>query len=208
VECTAASAATPAILTIVAPGATADVVDYKIVYSPTEAAWATFPARVTESPLRISCMTLTLGGTWDGSAFVGGQTVTADLNSLEYSLSNNLEVEFVPGACSAGAYAGSCSRPQRMQTVKLNRRLQEFVLQNYMIQNEYFGLHVLAEGAEFDTGHNYTVELIFPRLGVLTAPLSVDGKRMAEAGDLQVLQDATYGSVIARVKNLVATYAV
>ena len=63
------------------------------------------------------------------------------------------------------------------------------------------------KGDEFDTGHKYTVELVFPQLGVLSAPLSTTNKRVAEAGDLQVLEHATYGSVIARVKNLVATYA-
>jgi len=50
------------------------------------------------------------------------------------------------------------------------------------------------------------VEIIFPKVGVLNAPLSVDGKRLAEAGDLQVLEDDTYGSVIVKVKNLQATY--
>jgi hypothetical protein len=114
-------------------------------------------------------------------------------------------VEFTP--CAGGSYAGRAYRGGRSQTIKLSRELRDWLVQRYMGANEQFGLHLLCEGAEFDTGHNYTVELVFPQLGVLSAPLSTTNKRVAEAGDLQVLEHATYGSVIARVKNLVATYA-
>jgi len=51
------------------------------------------------------------------------------------------------------------------------------------------------------------VEIIFPKVALLSAPLSVDGKRVAEAGDMVPLEDDTYGSVIAKVKNLQETYA-
>ena len=85
--------------------------------------------------------------------------------------------------------------------------LRDWLVQHYMAANEVFGLHLLCEGAEFDTGHSYTVELVFPQLGVLSAPLSTNDRRIAEAGDLQVLEHATYGSVIATVKNQVATLA-
>ena len=76
-----------------------------------------------------------------------------------------------------------------------------------MDTDEYFGASILAEGAEFDTGHNYGVEIIFPRLGVLKAPITANGKRLAEKGDLAVLEDDTYGSVIVKVKNLAQYYA-
>ena len=36
---------------------------------------------------------------------------------------------------------------------------------------------------------------------------AADIEVVAEAGDLKVLEDSTYGSVIARVKNLVSAYA-
>jgi hypothetical protein len=51
------------------------------------------------------------------------------------------------------------------------------------------------------------VEIIFPKVAVLASPISVDGKRLAEAGDLQVLEDETYGSVIVIVQNKVTAYA-
>jgi len=201
----AVSAATPAVITIDSLGGTGATVTYKILYAPVEPAWATFPARVTETPLRVSQACLYLGGAWSGTAFVGGKQVASELKSCEWTLANGLAVEFTP--CAGGSYAGRAYREGRNQTVKLNRELRDWLVQNYMGTNETFGLHLLCEGAEFDTGHKYTVELIFPSLGVLSAPLSTDGKRVAEAGDLQVLQHATYGSVIAIVKNMVATYA-
>ena len=201
----AVSSANPAVLTIASLGGTGATVTYKVLYSPVEPAWASFPAKITETPLRVSQACLYLGGSWTGSAFVGGRQVSSDLSSFEWSCANNLAVEFTP--CAGGSFAGRAYRAGRNQTVKLNRELRDWLVQHYMAANEVFGLHLLCEGAEFDTGHSYTVELVFPRLGVLSAPLSTNDRRIAEAGDLQVLEDDTYGSVIAVIKNQVATLA-
>jgi hypothetical protein len=202
----AVSAATPAVITIAAPQAGAgDNVNYRVLYIPAESGWMTFPVRVNETPLRVSEMTLTVGGAWSGSAFVGGRELQAELSSVEWTLNNNLAVEFVPGA--GGAYASRAIRAGRMQKITLNREFREFILQQHLVSNDTLGIHILAEGAIFDTPHKYGVEIIFPKVGVLASPISVDGKRLAEAGDLQVLEDDTYGSVIVNVKNLQATYA-
>ena len=205
VAVTAVSAATPADITITPPGGTTTAVNYKVLYAPTEAAWMSFPPRITESPLRVAQMYLTLGGTWDGTAFTGGRAMNSELNSVEYNCNNNLQVQFTPGA--GGAYASNVIRDGRVQAVSLNRELRDFILQNYINTNEYFGLHLICVGKEFDSGQNYQVEIILPRLGVLKAPVSVDGKRLAEAGDLTVLEDAAYGSAIIKIKNMVASYA-
>ena len=200
------SADTPAVITIESLGGDGTgSIDYKILYVPTEPAWATFPARITESPMRVSQMCLHLGGGWDGSAFVGGTQVAAAMQSLEYTLANNMALRFTP--CAGGDYAGMAVRDGRSQTIKLTREMRDMLMQRYMAANEYFGVHVLCEGAEFDTGHKYTLELVFPRCGVLADPVSTSNKRIAEAGDLQVLEDETHGSVIARVKNMVSGYA-
>jgi len=200
------SADTPAVITITSPGGDGSAsIDYRILYTPTEASWATFPSRVTESPLRVSEIDVTIGGQWDGSAFSGGRPVTSELNGLDWEFQNNMQVEFVPGA--GGAYAGRIFRDGRTQALKLNREFRDYILQQHRDANDYFGVRLLAQGAVFDSPHAYQVELIWPRVAVLNAPLSVDGKRLAEAGDLAVLEDPVYGSVIARVKNLQAAYA-
>lgn len=202
VEYTAVSGASPAVITITDPEGTSDPVAYKILYN---TSLSTFPARVEETPLRVSQMCMMIGGTWNGSAWVGGREVNAELNSVEWTLNNALEITF--GPCAGGAYANRCFRPARTQTLSLNREFRDFILQNYMTTNETFGVRILAQGALYDDTNYYTVELIFPRVGVLKSPISVDGQKNAEAGDLTVMWDATYGSVIARVKNMVATYA-
>ncbi|WP_028314674.1 hypothetical protein [Desulfatibacillum aliphaticivorans] len=205
VEFSAVSDATPAVITITDPGGAGATVNYKVLYVPTEAGWCTFPSRVSESPLRVSQLAVVIGGAWDGSAFQGGRTLDAEINSIEWSLQNNLAVEFVPGA--ADAYASRAFREGRTQAVKLDREFREYIVQQYMDANETIGLHLLCQGDVYDDPHKFQVELIFPRLGVLSAPLNVNGKRMAEAGDLTVLEDDTYGSVIVKVKNLQSGYA-
>ncbi|GJQ23573.1 hypothetical protein BIY37_04795 [Candidatus Brocadia sapporoensis] len=201
---TVVSDATPAVITFTAPGGAATPTTYEIMYVPTEAAWCTFPARVVEPPLRTAGLVFKIGGKWDGSAFNGGRTLSAEVSSVEYNLNNQMLVEFRIGGNDT--YANYILRQGRLQTLKLNREARDFILQQHMIDNEYFGVQINAVGAEFESGKNYYANLVFPRCNVLKAPLSVNGKVLAEAGDIAVLEDDTYGSVWAQVANKVATY--
>ena len=205
VEYTAVSDAVPAEITITAPGVGTDNVDFKILYAKTEDPWMTFPARVSETPLRVSELKFVIGGTYDGTAIQGGRDISSEVNSIEHRLQNNGKCEFAPGADAA--YASEYFREGRDQTLVLDRQFRDFILRKYMNDNEYFAASVLAEGREYDTGHKYGVEIIFPRLGVLKAPVTANGKRLAEKGDMAVLEDGTYGSVIVKVKNMAAAYA-
>lgn len=202
---TAVSSATPAVITVVAPAVAADAISWKVLYVPDEAAPFTFPAKVQETPLRVSEMTVVMGGKWTGSAFSGGRTLTSEINSIEWKFANNLEVSFVPGA--GGAYAGDCFRQGRNQTITLSRKMKEFIIQQHVISNDTFGFRILCEGAIFDSPHKYSVEVIFPKCAILTADPNIDGKTVAEGAEIQVLEDATYGSVICNVKNLQTAYA-
>ena len=201
----AVSAATPAVVTITPAGGTATPVNYKVLYIPIEAAAFNFPSKIQETPLRVAELTVNMGGTWNGTTFVGGRELTSELSSIEWKFSNKLEIEFLPGA--GGNYASSCYRPGREQTISIDRKMREMIMQRHMIDNSQFGMRLLAEGAEYQAGHKYQVELIFPRLAVLAADPKVAGKVMTEAGNIQVLEDPVYGSVIARVKNLQQGYA-
>jgi hypothetical protein len=202
---TAVSSATPAVITIVAPAVPADAISFKVLYVPEEAAAFTFPAKVQETPLRVAQLTVNMGGKWNGTTFSGGRALSSEVNSLEWKFANNLEVEFVPGA--GGAYAAGCYRPGRTQSVTLDRKMMDFILQQHVIANDTFGLRILCEGAIYDSPHKYQVEIIFPKIGVLKADPKVDNKRNTETAELQVMQDATYGSVIVKIKNLQAAYA-
>lgn len=205
VEFSAVSSATPAEITITAPAVTTDDVTYKVLYAPTEASWMTMPARVSETPLRVSELTFSLGGAWDGSAIQGGRDLGAEINSIEHSLSNNGAVEFTLGG--SGDYASQYFRDGRTQTLSLDREFRDYIVRNYMTGNETFAACITAQGAEYESGHNYEVQIVFPRLGVLKAPVTANGKRLAEKGDMTVLEDDTYGSVIVTVKNLQQYYA-
>jgi len=201
----AVSSATPAVITITAPGGSATPVTYKVLYVPTEDAAFIFPSKIQETPLRVAELTVNMGGTWNGTTFQGGRNLTSEIASIEWKFSNKGDIEFLPGA--GGAYATSYYRGGREQTISLDRKMREMILQRHMMDNTQFGMRILAEGAEFDTGHKYQVELIWPKLAVLVADPKVAGKIMTESGNLQVLEDAVYGSVIAKIKNLQAGYA-
>lgn len=205
VSFSAVSSATPAVITIISPGGTSGNVDYTIIYRPTEAAWGTFPARVTEDALRVSQLSVIHGGKWTGSAFSGGRPVTSELNSVQYSLNNNGKCEFVPGA--GGAYAGRYIRDGRTQKVKFDREFREYIFQQHITDNDTFGLYAKLEGDLYDDTYKYQVEMILPKLAVLAADPGLDGKRLSESIDMQVLEDDTYGSAIFIVQNLVEKYA-
>lgn len=202
---TAVSAATPAVISITAPGGTADDVDYEILYVPTEAAWCTAPAKITETAMRISECSFNWGGQWDGSDFNGGKTMSSELDLVEWTLMNNQQVEFGFGA--GGTYANRSWRDGRQQKVTIDREFRDGILKRHLIDNDTFGMKILYEGALFDDPHKYTVQVVLPKCGLLNAPLSVNGKKIMEKGDIQVMEDATYGSCIWTVKNLQAAYA-
>ncbi|TAN40795.1 MAG: hypothetical protein EPN22_17000 [Nitrospirae bacterium] len=201
----AVSGATPAVITIAAPGGAHTACTFEVLYVPTEDAWCTFPARVIEPPLMVSDLVIKVGGKWNGAAFLGGRTYAGEVKSLEYSMNNQMAIEFRPGG--SGDYASYAMRGGRTQTIAFNREFRDFILQQRMADNEYFGVYVKATGDEFETGKNYYAEGIFPRCAVLKAPLSVDGKLLAEAGDIRILEDDTYGSCIWTVANKQNGYA-
>lgn len=205
VKVTAVSDAATSELTFLAPSASSSAIDYKILYAAEEGAGWTFPGRITESPLRVAEMSFNLGGMWDGSGFTGGKDIGADIKSISTSLSNNSSVSFVPGG--GGAYASKHERGGRSQSLKVDRAFKDLVVQQYMAENATFGAYIKCVGAEYSPGHNYQVEIIFPKLGVLDAAISVSDKKLQESGDFAVLEDDTYGSVIVIVKNLFNGYA-
>jgi hypothetical protein len=205
VTVTVVSAATPAVLTISAPGGAHTACDFEIIYVPTEAAWCTFPARVTETPLRVTDLTVKVGGKWNGSSFLGGHSMSTEIDSIEYTLDNQGLMEFRPGG--TGTYANYFLRQGRQQTLKLDRQARDFILQQHVLDNDTFGVYMKATGVEFETGKNYYAELVFPKCAILKADYKINGKVVAEAGDILVLEDDTYGSVRAEVANKVAAYA-
>jgi hypothetical protein len=164
-----------------------------------------FPDRVEEPPLKVSDLTVILGGRWDGAAFQGGHQMAAELRAVTWTLKNNLAVESAPGA--GGPYASRAFRTGREQSLKFDRDFRDFLLAQNLAANDTLAVYLKARGPEFEPGYHYQVELVFPRVAVLSAPVRVSQRRLAEEVEFAVLEDDDYGSVMAVVQNKVGSYA-
>lgn len=209
VVCTAASDASPAVLTIAAPGGTHTACNYEIIYNIKETgtyAWCSFPSRVSEPPLRVSDFLVNIGGKWDGSAITGGRQLSADINSMDWVFNNKLTPDFVPGG-GTYSYANRGLRQGREQKITLDRRFMDYIVGQRFYDLETFVFYAKAEGPEYEAGHKYTLEVVFPKVAVMARPIGRDGNRLSEKVDLLILEDDTYGSVILYTKNKVQNYA-
>ena len=201
----AVSAAIPAVITILPPGSTATATAFRVYYLPPESGWMVPPPRVEEPPLKVSRVQVNLGGRWDGNAILGGHQLAGELRRLSWTYDNHLTPERTPGA--GVNYANRAFRAGREQKLEFDRDFRDFLMAQHLKDNDALTIHLLAQGPEFEPGLNYQVELIFPRVGVLAAPVKVAQRRLAEEVEFAVLEDDTCGSVIVRVQNMVSGYA-
>ena len=201
----AVSGETPAVITIEAPGASGEPATYRLHYLPRESGWMAFPERVEEPPLKVSRVEVVVGGRWNGSAIQGGHRLGAELRQVTWTLNNNLTPERTPGA--GVDYANRAFRAGREQKLAFDRDFRDFLLAQHLKDNDYLTVYLKASGPEYEPGLNYQVELVFPRVAVLGAPVKVSGRRLAEGVEFAVLEDDEFGSVAALVTNRVAGYA-
>jgi hypothetical protein len=201
----AVSADAPGVITISPPGIAAAATSYRVYYLPLESGWTDFPARLEEPPLKVNQVEVTLGGRWDGSNFAGGSQLAAELRSITWTVKNYLTPENTPGAGTG--YANRAFRYGREQTLKFDRDFRDFLMAQHLKDNDALAIRLKAAGPEFEPGLNYQVELIFPRVAVLAAPVGVSQRRLGEEVQFAVLEDDDYGSVIAYVQNRVSSYA-
>jgi hypothetical protein len=200
----AVTATTPGIIAITAPGGTEDNTIYRVYYVPGESGWMNLPDRVEEPPLKVSQLNVTLGGHWDGTSFQGGYPLTTELRGVTWILKNNLTPESTPGA--GGNYANRAFRTGREQSLKFDKDFRDFLLAQNLKDNDTMGIYLKATGPEFAPGVPYQVELVFPRVAVLGSTVKVYQRRLGEEVEFAVLEDDTYGSVVAYVQNQVSSY--
>lgn len=204
VNYTAVSEDTPAVVTITPPGGSSSPTTYRIYYLPRESGWMAFPDRVEEPPLKVSQLTVNLGGRWNGSSFTGGYTLAAELRRIQWNFQNHLSPERTPGG---GDWANRAFRTGREQKLTFDRDFRDFLVSQSLKDNDYFSIYLKAMGPEFEPGVPFQVEIIFPRVAVFAAPVRVNQRRLAEEVEFMVLEDDSYGSVIVQVQNLVSSYA-
>ena len=171
VNYTAVSAATPAVVSIAPPGAAAAGTTYRVYYLPRENGWMAFPNRVEEPPLKVSRLVVNVGGRWNGTSFTGGYSPSVEIRRILWNFQNNLSLESCPGG---GDYASRAYRRGREQKLSFDRDFRDFLLAQSLKDNDYFGIYLKAEGPEFAAGTPYQVEIIFPRVAVLAAPVQVN----------------------------------
>jgi hypothetical protein len=131
--------------------------------------------------------------------------MAAELRAVTWTLKNNLTPESTPGA--GVDYANRAFRTGREQTLKFDRDFRDFLLAQYLQDNSTLAIRLLAQGPEFEPGLRYQVELVFPRVAVLSAPVKVNQRRLGEEVQFAVLEDDSFGSVVAYVQNQVSGYA-
>jgi len=205
VDYSAVSAGVPGVISITPPGGSGAVTSYRVYYLPQESGWMDFPPRVEEPPLKVSQVEVTLGGRWDGVGFAGGARLAAELRGVTWTLKNYLNPENTPGAGTG--YANRAFRYGREQTLKFDRDFRDFLVAQHLKDNDTLAVYLKATGPEFEPGVYYQVELIFPRVAVLNAPVGVNRRRLGEEVQFAVLEDDDFGSVLALVQNKVSSYA-
>jgi hypothetical protein len=199
------SEAAPAVIGITPPGGTGSQTRYRIYYIPGESGWMALPPRVEEPPLKVSQLEVSLGGRWDGTTFNGGYRPATELRGVTWTMKNNLTPESTPGA--GGNYANRAFRTGREQTLKFDRDFRDFLLAQNLKDNDTLGVYLKATGPEIEPGVSYQVELVFPRVAVMATTVKVYQRRLSEEVEFAVLEDETYGSVMACVQNQVSSYA-
>jgi hypothetical protein len=200
----AVSGTAPGTIDITPPGGSATTTTYRVYYVPGESGWMNLPPRVEEPPLKVSQLEVTLGGRWDGTSFNGGYPLTTELRGVTWILKNNLTPETTPGA--GGNYANRAFRTGREQSLKFDKDFRDFILAQNLKDNDTLGVYLKATGPELAPGVNYQVELVFPRVAVLGTTVKIYQRRLGEEVEFAVLEDDTFGSVVAYVQNQVDSY--
>lgn len=197
------SADAPAVIAFAkALGETGDDVEYQVDYIPAEPDWCALPDPVDESPLKLTEARVVVDGWFDGSDLMGGEELKAEVMGFTITGKNNLELKHFPGESGPAAVA---ARGGLSLAVSLTESLRDTVRawQCDHPETELVSLALKVRGAEIEPGSGayFGGEIIFPRCGILAAPVEVQGKRLALAGDLVVMDDGTYGGVIVRCFN-------
>jgi len=209
---TAVSGATPAVLTIVAPGATASNVDYEIHYRQSGETWAVTPSAVIEAPLRMVEAQVVFDGTWDDTlkTIVGGRPLDADLgDTLSIKFSNNGVMKHVADK-SGDNFAKDIRRGGRRIAIDVSKQFGDLIYNQQALENtDDFSFFFCLQGEVIDPGdtEQFGVVIMFPKCGFTDAaqPAREEG-RTGDTYTIEVLEDPIFGMGILAGYNQVASY--
>lgn len=133
-------------------------------------------------------------------------SIVGKVRSLEWSGDNRPDEDDLY-RLNSGLNYGAFERGERIQKVNLNfDYADESEIDRYEAQTQV-ALQWKIRGAEIETGYYYGVNLIFPLLQIESIQRAVDKGKLVNQITYQVLQDATFGSVVVDVFNEQAAYA-
>lgn len=199
-------------LTVQPLGGAGAAVTYHLIYTPmndiAEYTWANLSAlsAVDEFHPRTRDIQLILGGKFNGTDIVGGQIAKCEVGSVNYQFNANVSVQKcfragpLPADHATGADMGGIS-----QTIKVDRHIVDFIMDYWHRNNLYPAIKIHALSAvEFEPGHRYEIEILFPKVGFMDNKHAVLEKKWSSQSQLVVLKDDSvndYPSVIFKVKN-------
>jgi hypothetical protein len=204
------SSDTPAVITLATSISTStDSIDFHVDYIPEEPDWCNFPERIDESPLKLMDAKIIVDGYYNGEEVLGGQILSGKILGFSLQGSNEINIQHVPDA-SGALHAGESLRGRRLLTIKLTEKLKDTIRQYQQdhAEAEFLSVYLQLRGAEIDpeSGVYFGADIIFPKCGILNAPITVSGKYLAQEGDLIVLDDGTYDGVIIKCRNQQESY--
>jgi hypothetical protein len=206
----AVSADAPAVLTLEsAVGGSQNPIDFHIDYIPVEPCWCDFPESLDESPLRLVDAQVIVDGYFNGSTVTGGEVISNDLLAFSIQGRNELEIRKLADG-SGELHASEAVRKGRNLAVRISERLRNTIRQWQADhpETEEVSLYLKIRGAEIapGCGVNFGADMIFPKCGILKAPISVSGKVFSQEEELLVMDDGNCGGVFIRTWNQVGSY--
>jgi len=204
------SGATPAVITLEqAVGTGNSNIDFYIDYIPREPAWCQFPAAIDESPLRLVDAQVIVDGYFNGSQVLGGEVISGDLLNFPIQGKNDLDLRKLADG-SNELHASDAILKGRDLSIKISERLRNTVRQWQADhpETEFLSLYLKLRGAEIipGFGYHFGADIIFPKCGILKAPVSTKGKIFSQEGDLLVMDDGNYGGIFIRTWNQESAY--
>ncbi len=173
------------------------------------------PSAVAESYLRYGDVEFTRGGALSGSVAGGDLAVGSGptsfkgaLKSFDYSINAEPTTLYEMGDNSG--YVTRAERGERWkQELSAVFEMADDAHKTGLTSGAEYVLNIPIQGAVIAGGSGnlkYEVDLIFPKAVYREAKKDLDGSIVTVNGRFQVLEDATYGSVIVKIQNKQSSY--
>lgn len=132
--------------------------------------------------------------------------ISSPTRSLEWQFQNNPDEDDLY-RLGSGLFYGAAERGERSQKLMLNYDYADHTEVDRLEAQTQMAAQFKLRGALIETGFYYGMNLIFPALKHTNTQVVVDKGKLVNQVEMQVLEDATYGSVILVVFNKQTAYA-